>query len=92
MKILVLCYEYPPIGGGGGRVAAQVAKELARRGHEVRVLTAGMSHLPRRFDDEGVEVIRIPSFRRREDTCTVPEMALYLLTSFFPALRKPLRP
>lgn len=37
VKILVVNYEYPPVGGGGGRVAAQVAVELARRGHEVRV-------------------------------------------------------
>ncbi len=88
MKILVLCYEYPPIGGGGGRVAAQVARDLVRRGHEVRVVTAGMPHLPRQFNDEGVEVFRVPSFRRREDTCTVPEMALYLLTNFLPALRQ----
>lgn len=88
MKVLVLCYEYPPIGGGGGRVAAQVARELVRRGHEVRVVTAGMPHLPRRFSDEGVEVFREPSFRRREDTCSVPEMGLYLLTNFLPALRQ----
>jgi glycosyltransferase involved in cell wall biosynthesis len=88
MKILVLCYEYPPIGGGGGRVTAQVAKELARRGHEVRVITAGMPHLPRQFNDEGIEVYRERSFRRREDTCTVPEMGLYLLTNFLPSLRQ----
>lgn len=88
MKILVLCYEYPPIGGGGGRVAAQVAKELVRRGHEVRLITSGMRHLPGRFNDDGVEVFREPSFRRREDTCSVPEMGLYLLTNFLPALRQ----
>ena len=41
MKILVLCYEYPPIGGGGGEVAKRVAEKLAARGHEVRVQTAG---------------------------------------------------
>ena len=88
MKILVLCYEYPPIGGGGGRVAAQVAASLARRGHEVRVLTAGMRHLPRRETRDRVEVLRPPSFRRREDTCSVPEMALYLASNLFPVLRE----
>ena len=88
MKILVLCYEYPPIGGGGGRVAAQVASSLARRGHAVRVLTGGMRHLPRREVRDLVEVVRPFSFRRREDTCTVPEMALYLATGFFPVLRE----
>ena len=42
MRILTLCYEYPPIGGGGGRVAQAVAEGLAARGHEVRVQTAAL--------------------------------------------------
>jgi glycosyltransferase involved in cell wall biosynthesis len=88
LKILVLCYEYPPIGGGGGRVAAQVAASLARRGHAVRVVTAGMRHSPRREMHDEIEVVRPFSFRRREDTCTVPEMALYLMTGLFPILRE----
>lgn len=87
MKILVLCYEYPPLGGGGGRVAAQVASGLVERGHSVRVQTAGMTHLPAQEIRDGVEIFRARSFRKREDTCSVPEMALYLLTSFLPALR-----
>ncbi len=87
MKILVLCYEYPPVGGGGGRVAAQVAAGLAARGHEVKVQTAGMRHLPAHEVRDGVEILRAESFRRREDTCSVPEMGLSLATSFLPALR-----
>lgn len=87
MKILVLCYEYPPVGGGGGRVAASVASGLADRGHEVKVVSAGLRHLPQRAVVEGVEVLRPESFRKREDTCSVPEMALFLLTAFLPALR-----
>ncbi|MDB6151610.1 MAG: hypothetical protein JWL90_63 [Chthoniobacteraceae bacterium] len=86
MRILVLCYEYPPLGGGGGRAAKSVAEELARRGHEVRVQTAGMRHLPPREVIEGVEVFRRESFRRREESCSVAEMALYLITSFLPTL------
>jgi glycosyltransferase involved in cell wall biosynthesis len=86
VKILLLCYEYPPVGGGGGRVAAQVAARLASRGHHVRVITAGMRHLPRREVRENVEILRPASFRRREDTCTVPEMALYVLTNVWTAV------
>lgn len=87
MKILVLCYEYPPVGGGGGRVAASVAAGLATRGHEVKVVSAGLRHLPREAVIDGVEVLRPESFRKREDTCSVPEMALYLATAFFRAWR-----
>lgn len=87
MKILVLCYEYPPLGGGGGRMAKSVAEQLARRGHEVRVQTAGMRHLPARETIGGVEIFRTHSFRRREDRCSVFEMGLYCVTSFRATLR-----
>lgn len=88
MKILVVNYEYPPIGGGGGRVAAQVAGGLARRGHEVRVQTSRVRGLPpREVSPDGVDVRRVFSFRRRADTCSVPEMAGYVLTNVPPVLR-----
>lgn len=87
MKILTLCYEYPPVGGGGGRIAARVAEGLAARGNEVRFVTAGLRHLAREETIRGVRIERPPSWRRREDTCSVPEMALYLATSFLPALK-----
>ena len=86
MKILTLCYEYPPVGGGGGRVAAAVAEGLAARGHEVAVVTAGMSNLPRQTMINGVQVHRPRSFRKRQERCTVFEMGLYLITSFSKAL------
>lgn len=87
MRILVLCYEYPPIGGGGGRIAARVAEGLVTRGHEVHVITAGLGSKPSREKINGVDVIRPASFRRKPDTCSVPEMALYLATALLPALR-----
>ncbi len=87
MKILTLCYEYPPVGGGGGRMAHNVAAELVRRGHEVRVQTAWLGGLSKKELLDGVEVFRSFAFRRRADFCTVPEMAGYVATSFLPAIR-----
>ncbi|MGC1481222.1 MAG: glycosyltransferase family 4 protein [Chthoniobacterales bacterium] len=87
MRILCLNYEYPPVGGGGGRAAAQINAELVTRGHDVRVQTAGLKHLPAREAVDGVEIFRTQSYRKKEDTCTVPEMALFLMTSFAPTLR-----
>ena len=84
MKILVVNYEYPPVGGGGGRVAAQISVELARRGHEVRVQTSRTGGLPRRQMMSGVDVRRVFSFRRAPDTCSVPEMAGYVIANVWP--------
>ena len=87
MKILTLCYEYPPLGGGAGRVAKSVAEGLAARGHEVRFQSGGMPHLPRCERVGGVDVYRTNSFRKREEACSVFEMGLFVLTSFLPTLR-----
>jgi glycosyltransferase involved in cell wall biosynthesis len=87
MRILVLCYEYPPIGGGGGRVAKTVGEELVRRGHQVRVQTAALGFHSQREQINGVEIFRTASARRVPDTCRVHEMGLYCATSLLPTLR-----
>ena len=81
MRILILNYEHPPIGRGGGRLAAKVGAGLVTRGHQVRVLTAGMPHLPVESIEQGMEIHRLRAFRKREDTCSVPEMALWVLAA-----------
>jgi len=88
LRILTLCYEYPPIGGGGGAVAKSVAERLAERGHEVRLITGGMRQLPRRETINGIEIHRTLPSRRRADRCTVPEMAAYLALAIIPAFRQ----
>jgi len=87
MKILTLCYEYPPVGGGGGRMAHQVSAGLVGLGHEVRVQTVRVGDIPSRERRDGVEIFRTFGFRRRADRCSVPEMGGFLATSFLPALR-----
>ena len=87
MKILTLCYEYPPVGGGGGRMAHNVNSVLARRGHQIRVQTAWLPGLAKYEVREGVEIFRTFGFRRRADLCTVPEMAGYVATSLLPSLQ-----
>ncbi len=87
MKILTLCYEYPPVGGGGGRMAHNVNAVLARRGHTIRVQTAWLPGLPKHESRDGVEIFRTYGFRKRADLCTVPEMGGYVATSLLPSLR-----
>ena len=77
MRILFISYELPPIGGGGGRAAWQIARRLARRGHEVEILTSL----------EGVRVHRIRVRRKNIHACPPPELLSFMLRSFFAAPR-----
>lgn len=82
MKILFCNYEYPPLGGGGGVVMAALARHLARK-HEVTVLTSRAGELPPVADDEGVRVIRVPVFFRKElAVANFPSMFAYLPSGF----------
>ena len=87
MRILVLNYEFPPIGGGGGRFTADLCRHLARFGHDLRVLTSRYHGLPAVEVHEGYEIYRTWSGRSQAHTCTVPEMAVYLAANLVPALR-----
>ena len=87
MRILVLNYEFPPIGGGGGRFTADLCRHLARFGHDLRVLTSRFRGLPAWEEREGYEIYRTWSGRTQAHTCTVPEMAAYLAANLVPALR-----
>lgn len=79
MKLLVVCYEFPPLGGGGSRVVHGLSRELAGRGHEIDVVSMGRAGLPRFEEREGVRVHRVPCLRRNLHVCTVGEAASYLL-------------
>jgi L-malate glycosyltransferase len=65
MRVLVLNHEYPPVGGGGGQVAQDIAKELTRRGHEITILTAHLKGLPRDEWVDNIHTLRLPSLRKR---------------------------
>jgi glycosyltransferase involved in cell wall biosynthesis len=77
LNILQLSYEYPPIGGGGSRVAFGLSRELAARGHEVHVVTMRYGGLPLRESCDGVTVHRVPCIRRSKFHCSLPEAGLY---------------
>lgn len=65
MRVLLVCHGYPPHGiAGVERLSEQTATTLARRGHEVTVLTRRPTAAPPtltldRHERDGVEVISI---------------------------------
>src|SRR5215213_4007434 len=78
MRILMMCYEFPPIGGGGAGVVRGLAAQLVRMGHDVDVVTMRYQHLPKHEWVDGVHVHRVPCVRMSPSWCTMAEQATYL--------------
>ena len=65
MRVLLVNYEYPPLGGGGGILTHSLATDLRSRA-EVAVLSSGARDLPVDLTESGVRVIRVPVIGRTE--------------------------
>ena len=87
MRILVISYEFPPVGGGGGHVARDICRELRRRGHEIHVLTSHYSGLPRQENQDGVFIERVPAIRRWLFRADMLTMGAFVLSGIWGGLR-----
>ncbi len=91
LNILVLNYEYPPLGGGAAPVAQQLCELYASHGHKLTVLTMGYKGLPaRETTPSGITIIRVPAWRKHQATCETPEMLSYVVSAL-PRLIRMLR-
>jgi glycosyltransferase involved in cell wall biosynthesis len=90
MRILVLNYEFPPLGGGASPVSYEIAKGLVKLGHSVDVVTMGFRGLPKNEVIDGIEVHRVPCLRAKEEICKTHEMFSYVVSAIW-FLRKHLK-
>lgn len=74
MKILLINYEFPPLGGGAGNATQNIARELASAGHEVLVLTTWFYGCSEDEVVDGYRVVRVRSQRKQADRSNVLEM------------------
>jgi glycosyltransferase involved in cell wall biosynthesis len=86
-RILTLCYEHPPFGGGGGKVARGLAERLSRQGFRTDLVTMRFTHQLRSTDAAGLTVHEIPVRRRDPIVCGVAEMAPYVVLALARSLR-----
>lgn len=87
MRILVLVHEFPPVGGGGGRVAEDICSKLARRGHEVKILTTHIKGLSYKEERNGFQIIRFGSLRTQPYRASFLSMAAYVLAGLWAGRR-----
>lgn len=87
MRILLLNYEFPPVGGGGGYVTQFLGEHFAKSGAEVLLLTSRYRDLPTVEEKNGIQIIRVPVLRKQPDVCAVHEMATYVLSATIEARR-----
>jgi glycosyltransferase involved in cell wall biosynthesis len=77
----MLCYEFPPIGGGGAKVVHGLINELNKKNCEVDLVTMGYKELPK-FEKNGtINIYRVRCVRFKKYLCTIPEMISYILSA-----------
>ena len=87
MKLLLLNYEYPPLGGGAGQATQSLAKQLVKLGHDVDIIT---SHTKFAFNynlDGGAKVYSVPSLRKGIHDCGLRGAFTYIVFAYFEMLK-----
>ncbi len=80
MNILLVSYEYPPLGGGGGVFVRDLVVELEKRA-KVTLLTSWANGLEREECHGNLRIVRVPVMMRdARATASLPSML-----SFFPS-------
>ncbi|HLT90010.1 MAG TPA: glycosyltransferase family 4 protein [Woeseiaceae bacterium] len=81
MRVLLLNYEFPPVGGGAGHATANIAAGLVRLGIEAEVLTSRLDGEEDGALVDGVPVHRVRSWRVGVHHCGLRGAYTYVLSA-----------
>lgn len=78
MTVLLVNYEYPPIGAGAANATRHIAKALVQLGHTAVVLTAGFGQNVGHTVEDGVHIHRLASRRASVSSSNPREMLSFV--------------
>jgi glycosyltransferase involved in cell wall biosynthesis len=81
MRVLLLNYEFPPVGGGAGYATANIAAGLVEMGIDAEVLTSRIDHERDGEPVHGVPVHRVNSWRIGVHECGLRGAYTYVLAA-----------
>ncbi len=79
MKILVICHEHPPVGGGAGMAASNIARKLVDFGHTVHFVTTLYGGQKRSEQLNGYDICRIDIGRKYNYRSSVWEWMKFMI-------------
>ena len=82
LNLMLVNYEYPPIGGGAANASKEIANALTDLGHSVTVVTSKTPTSVGQLEENNVRVFRIPGIRRKIHQSNIFEMFVFLLSAF----------
>ena len=80
LKVLMVNYEFPPIGGGGGTTTRFVAKYMSRLGVDVEVITAKPGKDDFFNHPDGFKICYAGPTKNKISGTHIPELARFALT------------
>ncbi|MDY6993577.1 MAG: glycosyltransferase family 4 protein [Pseudomonadota bacterium] len=83
MKLLLINYEYPPVGGGAATATWHMARALVQQGHEVTVVTTRYQNLLGLTEEAGVQVYRCRALRSSENRSSLLEQCSFIIAALW---------
>ena len=83
LKVLMVNYEFPPIGGGGGTTTRFVAKYMSRLGVDVDVITAKPGKDDFFNHPDGFNLYYVGPTKNKISGTHIPELAKFALTLIY---------
>ena len=82
-NILVLNYEFPPLGGWAAPVSYDICKWYVDAWYNVDVITMWYKNLPKYENKEWINIYRVKCIRSKKELCHPREQLTYLISWYF---------